>query len=91
VRFAGELDLATVPDAEVAVAQARDGEGRRLLLDLRELTFLDSSGLRLILQIERACRLDGCDLEILPGSRGVQRVFDLAGVLAILPFRSADG
>ena len=90
VRFAGELDLATVADAEEVVARARRESPGSLRLDLSELTFLDSSGLRLVIQIDAACRADGWALEILPGPRGVQRVFDLAGVLEMLPFAPSD-
>ena len=86
VRFAGELDLATVAEAEAAVAQARGERTDPLCLDLSELTFLDSSGLHLLLQVHQACRADGCALKVVPGPRSVQRVFDLAGVLEILPF-----
>jgi len=46
--LAGELDLATLPVAERALAQARAGGARRLVLDLGGVSFLDVSGLRLI-------------------------------------------
>src|SRR5687767_10325566 len=59
VRFAGELDLATVREAEDAVAEARRGGAGPLVLDLGGLTFVDSSGLRLIMQINAACASDG--------------------------------
>jgi anti-anti-sigma factor len=90
VRFAGELDLATVEEAREVVAQARRRQPGLLRLDLSELTFLDSSGLHLVLQVHAACRAEGRELEIVPGPRNVQRVFDLAGVLEILPFAPAE-
>ena len=86
VAFEGELDLATVGEAEAAVARARRETPGPLLLDLSGLTFLDSSGMRLVLQIDAACRRDSCELSIVPGPHGVQRVFELAGVLGTLPF-----
>ena len=86
MRFAGELDLATVEEAEAAVERARREQAGALCLDLSDLTFLDSSGLHLVLQIHAACRAQGEALRIVPGPRSVQRVFDLAGVLEILPF-----
>ena len=86
VQLAGELDLATVSDAEQAIARARRETPGPLRLDLSQLTLLDSSGLRLVIEIDAACRADGCDLTITPGPRGVQRVFELAGVLDMLPF-----
>ena len=85
VRFSGELDLATAPDAEAAVTTARE-QADVVHLELAEVTFLDSTGLRLIMELHRACEQDGCRLTIGPGPRGVQRVFELAAVLDILPF-----
>jgi anti-sigma B factor antagonist len=43
----GELDLATAPDLE-AVLRARLDDGRRVVVDLRELAFMDSTGLRVL-------------------------------------------
>ena len=53
---------------------------RQRVLDLRELTFMDSSGLRLILSAHAAARRDGAILEIVPGPPSVQRVFQICGV-----------
>jgi anti-anti-sigma factor len=89
VRFSGELDLATVPEAEVAIIEARSLGAGPLEIDLAELTFVDSTGLRLLMEINSTCTQDGCALSIVPGPRAVQRVFDVAGVLEILPFRTA--
>ncbi len=88
VRLEGELDLATVAAAEEAIARARRETPGPLRIDLSEITFLDSSGLRLMLRIHNLCEADGCALSITPGPRGVQRVFELAGVLEMLPFAS---
>ena len=90
VRFLGELDLATVQQAEAAVAQARRGSPGALRLDLSELTFIDSSGMRLVMQVHAACRADGRTLIIEPGPRGVQRVFELAEVHRVLPFADSS-
>jgi anti-anti-sigma factor len=86
VALAGELDLATVAEAEEAIARARRDTPGPLRLDLSEVTFLDSSGLRMVMELDAACRADGCRFSIAPGPRSVQRVFEVAGVLDILPF-----
>jgi anti-sigma B factor antagonist len=77
---AGELDLAVIDvldDRLVALKQA----GHRVRLDLTELEFIDSTGLReLLLAVADAGR-DGWDLEIDPHvSETVSRVIELAGV-----------
>ena len=52
VRVAGELDLAGAARVTGAVEEVADGE-RPLVLDLREVTFIDSTGVRTLLDIER--------------------------------------
>jgi anti-anti-sigma factor len=53
----GELDLATAPDLEEVVAERLDA-GQEVVLDLRELEFMDSSGLR-VLVVAHARTTDG--------------------------------
>lgn len=77
ITLAGELDLATTPEVEPVL---RANGVRQRVLDLRELTFMDSSGLRLILSAHAAARRDGGILEIVPGPPSVQRVFQICGV-----------
>ena len=49
------------------------------MLDLREVSFIDSAGLRLVSQL-RALAADGGALAVVRGPREVQRVFDLVGL-----------
>jgi anti-sigma B factor antagonist len=82
----GELDLATAPDVERRLRELREAGFDHVLLDLRELAFIDSSGLRLVMSEDAAARADGRTLEIIPGGPAVQRIFDLAGVTEQLTF-----
>jgi anti-anti-sigma factor len=84
--LAGELDMATAPDVE-GVVSACAGSAARLTLDLRNVTFMDSTGLRLVLFAQRLCRETGAEFALIPGPRLVQRVFELTGVIDRLPFR----
>src|SRR4051812_6331075 len=77
ITLAGELDLATAAKVEPLL---REDGAERCVLDLRELTFMDSSGLRLILAAHAAARRDGSTLQIVPGPPAVQRVFQICGV-----------
>jgi anti-sigma B factor antagonist len=83
--LAGELDMATAPDLE-AVVSACAPKARRLTLDLSRLTFMDSTGLRLVLCTQRLCRDSGAEFGLIPGPKPVQRVFELTGLLDRLPF-----
>ncbi len=85
----GELDLATVDQVEGHIRELRATGFRHIVVDLRRLTFLDSTGLRLLLSLDAAARGDGLDLTLIPGGPAVQRVFELCGVPDRLPFRSA--
>jgi anti-sigma B factor antagonist len=71
----GELDLATAPDLE-AVLVAQTGP---VVLDLRELSFVDASGLRVLLQAEARSRQNGKNLSFIAG-RAVRRLFEIADV-----------
>jgi anti-sigma B factor antagonist len=87
VRLKGELDIAAVPVARDRIAELK-GQGRDLLLDLRGLSFMDSSGLNLLLWLAVESARDGWDLSLIPGSSVVQRIFQLTGTEKRLPFGS---
>jgi anti-anti-sigma factor len=79
VRFEGELDLTTVPNAEEFVSNIeREHAPDTLVLDLRDLRFLDSSGLRFILTVDARARKEGRRLRIVSGPEAVHRVFRIA-------------
>ena len=88
ITLEGELDLATAPEVEAALREPVDGDGTpgRRVLDLRGLTFMDSSGLRTILSANGAARRDGWTLQIVAGPPAVQRVFEICGVTDGLRF-----
>jgi anti-sigma B factor antagonist len=86
VAAAGELDIATVGAVRERLDALRAAGFRRLVLDLRDLTFLDSTGVRLVLEQVAASATDGCEIAIVRGPWQVQRVFELAGLSSRLPF-----
>ena len=80
----GELDMATQGELRAALQVARASGA--VVLDLGALRFLDTSGLRLILETAEASRRDGFSFSVLPGSAAVQRRFEVAGVAELVPF-----
>src|SRR5262249_32098946 len=87
VVLAGELDLATVKLVNDALEEIDRDPPNRLVIDLRELSFIDSTGLRLIMLLHAKCAQSGTpELEIRRGPRPVQRIFELLGVADRLPF-----
>jgi anti-anti-sigma factor len=80
LRLAGELDIASAPLLERAIAAAQaNTEGRALVIDLGEVTFMDSTGLRALLGARQVIAEAGRELTLRPGPRQVQRVFELSG------------
>jgi anti-sigma B factor antagonist len=86
LRLEGELDLASVGELERQLAVARDRAPSRVVIDLLGLVFIDSSGLRAIIQADANARADGIDLVLRPGGEAIQRVFELTGALEALHF-----
>jgi anti-sigma B factor antagonist len=78
VVVSGELDLATAPRT---VGHGRRPRRRELVvLDLNELTFIDSTGVRLLIEADRACAGSGSRLVVLAGDGPVRRVLDLCNL-----------
>jgi len=81
----GELDMAT--QGELRAALEQQAARGAVTLDLSGLRFLDTSGLRLVLETAEAARRDGFVFTVLPGIPAVQRLFEIAGVMELVPFR----
>ena len=86
----GELDLATTPLLETAFdAVLGDDDAEMIVVDLTELSFIDSTGIHLLLQMHAACK-DADRLRVVNGSHAVERLLDVTGVRAHLPIISRD-
>ncbi len=86
IRPVGSLDMATVPVLRAEIDELREAGFRHLILDLRALDFMDSTGLRLMLAVHAEARRDDTSIALVPGPRAVQQVFELTGTLTVLPF-----
>jgi anti-sigma B factor antagonist len=86
---AGELDIATAPEFEQAIADATSEPGAELVLDLRELTFMDSTGLRALAQTNARADKAGFALSIVRGPRQIERVLEISGLAELLPLVDA--
>jgi anti-anti-sigma factor len=84
VRPHGELDLATVD----TLGAALDGieTAPRLVLDLRGLSFIDSTGLRLMVALDQRARRDGFQLTLLAPAPPIDRAIQICGLDQTLPF-----
>lgn len=86
LRVIGEIDIATIKQLE----EARDGafadDPGTVVVDLSRVGFLDSSGLKFLLQTNELAQELGCELRIVRPAENVMKVFILTGADQRLPF-----
>src|SRR3954467_1798406 len=80
IALRGELDLAHAYTFDEELRGVEDGRPSTVVLDLRELTFLDSCGLARLLAARRRARRGVHRLLIVRGPAAVQRLFALSAV-----------
>jgi anti-sigma B factor antagonist len=77
----GEVDLATADTLESRIVDlVEDGGSERAVVDLRAVTFIDSSGIRAILNAHQRARTSGRSISILLGSPAIRRTLEIVGV-----------
>ncbi len=77
LHLGGELDMATAPELEQTLGEAHL-QSRLVVLDLRELEFIDAAGVRTIVDASVRARQAGRRLVLLRGLSNVDRMFTLA-------------
>ncbi|MGN6371987.1 MAG: STAS domain-containing protein [Solirubrobacteraceae bacterium] len=89
----GELDLATSPQLEQEMRTILARGAQRVTIDLSGLTFVDSSGLRVLIVLHERSKQDGWELALLAPSNPARAVFRISGAEEHLPFvqASSDG
>jgi anti-sigma B factor antagonist len=75
--LSGDLDLATAGEADLAILTAEESRPPLLILDLSELDFMDSTGLRVIVSAASRARDEERRLVLVKGPEVVQRVFEI--------------
>ena len=81
----GELDMASAPELEQTI-MPRLERGTWVLLDLRSLDFIDSSGLRVVVAAHRAAEERGGRFTCVRGGPGttVHRIVEIAGIDGVI-------
>ncbi len=79
VSLTGRIDAAAAPEVNRMVRQAMRDGGKQIVVELRDVTFLSSSGLRALLLLARELRRDGGDLVLCALQPQVAEVFHLTG------------
>ncbi|MBA3358924.1 MAG: STAS domain-containing protein [Thermoleophilaceae bacterium] len=79
VALSGEIDLSTIEELQERLKTPLEDDPGLIVLDLREVSFLDSSGLRLILRLNKRQEEGGGRLVLVRGGRRVARVLEVTG------------
>jgi anti-sigma B factor antagonist len=82
----GEFDIASAQRVEEEMTRLEGGEAQLILLDLRGLEFMDSTGLRTVVGADARAREQGRRLLIVPGPEPVHRIFEVTGLTDRLEF-----
>jgi stage II sporulation protein AA (anti-sigma F factor antagonist) len=80
----GELDIANVAAFESELSQVEAGDCRQIVLDLRRLSFLDSTGIQLLMKAHARAAETGRPVALVVDNGPVRRVLDVSGALSII-------
>ncbi|MEO7371908.1 MAG: STAS domain-containing protein [Ilumatobacteraceae bacterium] len=76
-KLSGEIDAHTAPQLSAALAELPTGEA---LVDMGEVSFMDSSGLRVLIEAAARARDAGGDLVIVHSTPGITRLVEISGL-----------
>lgn len=85
----GEVDLATSPDLDAAIIAALDSGAGSLVVDLTDVSFMDSSGLGVIVRGLKRCREADKDLDLVITNERVLKVFGITGLDQVIPIHDS--
>jgi anti-sigma B factor antagonist len=92
LRASGEVDLATADVLEARISHHLDRAGARVVVDLRAVSFIDSSGIRALIAADQRARELRASLSFIIGGGQTRRVLELTGLVDRLHLESApDG
>jgi anti-anti-sigma factor len=80
LRISGELDLASSPKLQEELDRATATSPSLIIIDLRDLDFMDSTGLSVLIHAHQQAQQHGHRLGIVNGSRQIRRLLSLTGV-----------
>jgi anti-anti-sigma factor len=87
----GQLDLAGVGDVELKFTSHTVPRGKPLLLDMSEVTFVSSLGLRMLLTVAKALNQRGAKMVLLNPQPTVREVFVISGFDQLMPIHQDEG
>jgi len=82
--IAGELDIATVPVVRERLTAVTDAGTRRLVVDLRDVSFMDSTGLAAFIHAKMRLGDEGQMTLVLEPDSYARLIFEIAGLVGVL-------
>ena len=89
VAFTGTLDISTIDQALNELAEAR-AEAPELVIDLRQVDFIDSTGLSVIAQTAQQAAEAGHALSVVPNAQA-RRLMEMTGIASYVHIKDQDG
>ncbi len=89
IALTGEWGLAEQPATRATIREALGRSPVSLILDLSQVSFIDSSGLHVVIELHERAQHESVGLTIVPGPRAVQRLFEICRLSEVLPFVAA--
>jgi anti-sigma B factor antagonist len=89
ITVSGEVDLATSPDLDTAIIAAIESGSSSLVIDLTDVSFMDSSGLGVIVRGLKRCREADKDLDLVITNERVLKVFGITGLDQVIPIHDS--
>ncbi len=92
VLLEGQMDTNTSPKAESHLNELRDSGSKKIILNFKQLDFISSAGLRVLLATAQELKNSGGELRVCHLNEDVQEVFDISGFSTLLNvFDSKEG
>ena len=89
-RIAGRIDTSTSPAVEAAIKAKLAEDSTRILLDMREVTYVSSAGLRVVLLVAKQAKAANGSLALFGLQPSVREVFDISGFGKIIPIAASE-
>jgi anti-sigma B factor antagonist len=89
IAVSGEVDLATSPDLDSAIIAAIESGTSSVVIDLSDVSFMDSSGLGVVVRGLKRCREADKDLDLVITNERVLKVFGITGLDQVIPIHDS--
>jgi anti-anti-sigma factor len=85
ISVTGELDMATAPQLQDHITELLGQGHNRMVFDLAEVSFCDSTGLSVFVRAANNCDETDGNIRLAAPQRGVLRILQVSGLVEVLP------